>query len=288
MSEIEHYIAPKDLASAVEAMAAGAVTLVAGGTDLTPQINEGRRAYAPTLINIRHIAGLSGISEADGNIRLGCLATVSEIRTSEMLTAAAPILCEAADHFASEQIRNAATIGGNICNASPAGDMIIPLLVLAASVELASWKDGGVAIRQVALKDFFTGPGRTVRRDDELLTAVIFPRSSENFIGHFRKSGPRPALEISTVSVGIGGDLRGGKFDNVRVAFGAVGPTPMRGKHTEAALEGKILTPDVIQAAVMAAQKDATPIDDIRATEWYRNHLIAVFTEELLQNVCQN
>jgi len=80
MSEIEHYIAPKNLASALEEMAAGAVTLVAGGTDLTPQINEGRRSYAPTLINIRHIAGLSGISEADGHIRLGCLATVSEIR----------------------------------------------------------------------------------------------------------------------------------------------------------------------------------------------------------------
>ncbi len=288
MSEIEQYLAPENLASALEVMAAGAVTLVAGGTDLTPQINEGRRSYAPTLINIRHIEGLSGISAPDGHIRIGCLTTVSEIRQSDLLTTAAPILCEAANHFASEQIRNAATIGGNICNASPAGDMIIPLLVLGARVELASWKDGGVVVRQVALKDFFTGPGRTVRRDDELLTAVIFARPAENFIGYFRKSGPRPALEISTVSLGIGGNLTDGRFSDVRVAFGAVGPTPMRGKNTEAALEGKILTPDVIQAAVVAARKDVTPIDDIRATEWYRNHLVAVFTEELLQNVCQN
>jgi len=288
MSEIEQYLAPENLASALEVMAAGAVTLVAGGTDLTPQINEGRRSYAPTLINIRHIEGLSGISAPDGHIRIGCLTTVSEIRQSDLLTTAAPVLCEAANHFASEQIRNAATIGGNICNASPAGDMIIPLLVLGARVELASWKDGGVVVRQVALKDFFTGPGRTVRRDDELLTAVIFVRPAENFVGYFRKSGPRPALEISTVSLGIGGNLTDGRFSDVRVAFGAVGPTPMRGKNTEAALEGKILTPDVIQAAVVAARKDVTPIDDIRATEWYRNHLVAVFTEELLQNVCQN
>lgn len=285
MSEIERYIAPTGLRQAVEALAYGDVTIVAGSTDLTPQINEGRREYAPTLMNIRRVEGLDRITQTDGEISIGSLVTVSEIRRDNLLPA---ILRDTADHFASAQIRNAATIGGNICNASPAGDMIIPLLVLGASVELASWKDGKMAIRREALDGFFTGPGKTIKHDHELLTAVVFDRPSSDFVGQFRKSGPRPALEISTVTVGIGGDVKDGKFNNVRVAFGAVGPTPLRGSATEAALEGKALTSEVIQAAACAAQKDATPIDDIRATKWYRTHLVSVFTEELLNNVCQN
>ncbi|MBL4612200.1 MAG: xanthine dehydrogenase family protein subunit M [Emcibacter sp.] len=286
MSEIEKYIAPNEVVEAVKAMAAGPVTILAGGTDLTPQINEGRRKHAATLMNIQRLEGLKDISLVDGEIRIGTLATVTEIRYNALLTESATILCDTANCFASEQIRNAATIGGNICNASPAGDMIIPLLVLGASVELTSWKDDALFVRREAMKDFFKSPGKTTRQDNELLTAVIFDKPSADFVGKFRKSGPRPALEISTVTVGIGGDLKDGVFKNVRVAFGAVGPTPMRGTATEAALEGQSLNKDVIQAATEAARKDATPIDDIRATTWYRDHLIGVFTEELLNNVC--
>ncbi len=288
MSEIERYIAPTELAEAVEVLGHGGVTIVAGGTDLTPQINEGRRSYDATLMNIQRVRELKNISLENGEIRIGCLVTVSQIRYSDIIAEHAAILCETANCFASDQIRNAATIGGNVCNASPAGDMIIPLLVLGVSVELASWKDGAMQIRREPLNKFFTGPGKTIRHENELLIAVVFDQPSDNFVGQFRKSGPRPALEISTVTVGIGGDVRDGKFENVRVAFGAVGPTPMRGTVTEAALEGKTLNEDTIQAAVLAAGQDASPIDDIRATTWYRNHLIGVFTEELLNNVCQN
>ncbi len=288
MSEIERYIAPNQLDDALEALAGGPVTIVAGATDLTPQITGGKRVYKATLMNIQHIEGLNAVTKKDGKIRIGSLVTVSEIRGNPMLKKHGGILCQAANHFASEQIRNAATIGGNICNASPAGDMIIPFLVLGAAVELARWQDDRIETRSVPLDEFFTGPGRSVARDDELLTAVIFDVPPENSIGFFRKSGPRPALEISTVSIGIGGDFSDGTLKNVRVAFGAVGPTALRGKLTEAALEGKTLNQDVIQAAALAARQDVSPIDDIRATKWYRTHLIGVFTEELLNNVCQN
>jgi len=288
MSEIEKYMAPSDLAEAVKALASGGVTILAGGTDLTPQIEAGRRTHAATLMNIRHIDALAHITQENGEIKIGSLVTVSEIRDDKLLLAAAPILCAAANHFASEQIRNAATLGGNICNASPAGDMIIPLLVLGTSVEISRWQAGKTTSRREDLADFFTGPGKSILQDHELVTAVIFKKPAANFVGQFRKSGPRPALEISTVSVAIGGDVTAGKFENVRVAFGAVGPTPLRSLKAEAALEGQILSQDVIQAAIAAAQEDAAPIDDIRASAWYRNHLIAVFTEELLNNVTQN
>lgn len=285
MSEILNYIAPLCLDEALKAMTDADVTVFCGGTDLTPQTDAGVRKYASTLMNIRRVDGLAGIGISDNRIRIGALATVSEIMKDQLINELVPVLVEAGRQFASDQIRNAASLGGNICNASPAGDMIIPLLVLDAAVELARWQEGAVQTRLVPLAEFFTAPGKTVKQDNELLTAIIFDKPATGFIACFRKSGPRPALEISTVSIGIGGNLVDGLFNNVRVAMGSVAPTPLRARKTEAALEGKPLAVDSIQAAVISAGDDATPITDLRASAWYRNHLVRVFTEEVLNNV---
>ena len=254
MSEVTNYVSPANLADATKAMAEGDVTVLCGGTDLALQDN-----YASTLINIRHVDGLSGTSVKGDTCRIGALTTVSEIMADALLNDIAPVLVEAADQFASDQIRNAASIGGNICNASPAGDMIIPLLVLDASVELASWQDDAVHTRLVPLSDFFVAPGKTVRQDNELLTAVVFARPAVDFIARFRKPGPRPALEIATVSVGIGGELKGGSMHDVRVALGAVAPTPIRARSIEASLEGVPLDAGNIKAACESAGQDAAP-----------------------------
>jgi CO/xanthine dehydrogenase FAD-binding subunit len=285
---IENFLAPRNLEDAAKAMAAGDVTVFCGGTDLSPQTDEGLRAYTRTLMNIRRIESLSGIDLTDGKVRIGALTTVTDIMTDRLLNELAPVLVEAADQFASDQIRNAASLGGNICNASPAGDMIIPLLILDAAVELASWQDGAVQIRLVPLDEFFVAPGKSVKRDNELLTSIIFARPADSFIAHFRKSGPRPALEIATVSVGVGGRLVNGFYRDVRVAMGAVAPTPLRARRVEATLEGKPLNAENIQAAGIAACEDATPIDDVRASTWYRDHLVRVFTEEVLNDVSEN
>jgi CO/xanthine dehydrogenase FAD-binding subunit len=287
MSEIENYLAPHHLDEALKAMEGGDVTVLCGGTDLALQTDTGLRKYAGTLINIRRIDGLAGIDAADGKIRIGTLTTVSEIKEDHTINELAPVLVAAADQFASDQIRNAASLGGNICNASPAGDMIIPLLVLDAVVELASWQDGAEQTRLVSLNDFFTAPGKTVKQDNELLTTIIFDKPAADFVARFRKSGPRPALEISTVSVGIGGNLESGLFNNVRVALGSVAPTPLRARHVEAALEGKSLDADNIKAAVASVGADATPIDDVRGSAWYRDHLVRVFIEEVLNDVLE-
>lgn len=286
--EIKSYLAPRSLEEAVKAMSAGDVTVVCGGTDLAPQAESGVRRYTATLMNIRRIEGLGGVADAGDSIRIGALTTVAEIRRDPLVARVAPILAEAAERFASDQIRNAASLGGNLCNASPAGDMIIPLLVLDAVVELGSWVDGAMQTRRVPLDTFFLGPRRIVRKPEELLTAIVFRKPAADFVGHFRKSGPRPALEISTVSVGVGGDLRGGVFRNVRVAMGAVAPMPLRARSVEAALEGRRLDADSIRAAVTAIAADARPIDDVRASAWYRAHLARVFTEEALNHVLGN
>lgn len=285
MQEITTYLAPRRLDEALQAMADGHATVFCGGTDLAPQTESGVRRYEPSLINIRRVEGLSGIDANGSEIRIGATTTVAEIRASRALAEVAPVLGDAAERFASEQLRNAASVGGNLCNASPAGDTIPPLLVLGASVELSSWRDDAVQTRRVPLERFFVGPGKTVKLPSELLTAVVFDRPAANFVAKFRKSGPRPALEISTVSVAVGATLAGGTLSGVRVAMGSVAPTPLRARHVEAALEGRPLDAATVAAAVAAAAEDAKPIDDVRASAWYRSHLVRVFVEEVLNDL---
>jgi CO/xanthine dehydrogenase FAD-binding subunit len=285
MQEITTYLAPRRLDEALQTMADGDATVFRGGTDLAPQTESGVRQYKAKLLNLSRIEGLGGIEAEGDEIRIGAATTVSEIRRSSALAEIAPVLVEAAEHFASEQIRNAASVGGNLCNASPAGDMSPPLLVLGAAVELACWRDGAVRTRRIPLERFFLGPGKTVKLSEELLTAVVFERPAADFVGRFRKSGPRPALEISTVSVALGARIIGGRLGGVRVAMGSVAPTPLRARHVEAALEGKPLDAATIAAAVAATAEDAKPIDDVRASAWYRSHLVRVFVEEVLNDV---
>lgn len=284
MQEITTYLAPRRLDEALHAMADGDATVLCGGTDLSPQTESGARQYMATLLNVRRIEGLAGIDAGASEIRIGAATTVNEIRGNTTLAEIAPVLVEAAEHFASDQIRNAASIGGNLCNASPAGDMSPPLLVLGASVELACLRDGAVQTRRVPLERFFLGPGKSVKLPQELLTAVVFRRPASGFMARFRKSGPRPALEISTVSVAVGARVAGGRLTDVRVAMGSVAPTPLRARHVEAALEGKLLDAVAVAAAVAAAAEDAKPIDDVRASAWYRGHLVRVFVEEVLND----
>ena len=288
MQEIKTYLAPRRLDEALQAMADGDATVFCGGTDLAPQTESGARQYTAKLLNIRRIEGLGGIAAQGAQVRIGAITTISEIRRNPALAEIAPVLVEAAEHFASDQIRNAASVGGNLCNASPAGDMSPPLLVLGASVELACWQGGAVQTRCVPLDQFFLSPGKTVKLPQELLTAVLFDRPAADFVGRFRKSGPRPALEISTVSVAIGARVADGRLSEVRVAMGSVAPTPLRARHVEAALEGKPLDAPTIAAAVAATVDDAKPIDDVRASAWYRGHLVRVFVEEVLNDVRGN
>lgn len=283
MTKIKHYLAPHRLEDALQALADGAATVFCGGTDLAPQTESGVRHYTAKLLNIRRIEGLSGIEVKSDKIRIGAVTSISEIRSNAALAEIAPVLVAAAEHFASDQIRNAASLGGNLCNASPAGDMSPPLLVLDASVELVCWRSNAMQTRQLPLDQFFVSPGKTVKLPEELLTAVVFDRPAAGFVGKFRKSGPRPALEISTVSVALGARVAEGRLSAVRVALGSVGPTPLRAYHVEAALEGKPLDDATIAAAVAATAADAQPIDDVRASAWYRSHLVRVFVEEVLR-----
>jgi len=285
MPDIATYAAPRSLDQAFALLRSGEVTILAGGTDLMPQTQAGKSSFRPTLMNIRRIPELSGIIEAGGVVRIGALATVTDLRDSDLVRQRFGALWQACDHFASDQIRNAATIGGNICNASPAGDTLVPLLVLDARVVLAGKPNGSVRRRTLPLAEFLVGPGRTAREPTELLEAVEIPVPAVGFFSSFFKFGARPALDISVISIGLGAVRDGRKLTGVRVAFGAVAPTAIRVPTTEALLEGRTLDAATIAAATAEALREVHPIGDLRASAWYRGELVGNMLRRMLEHV---
>jgi len=281
---IERYCAPRSLDEALEILRAGAVSLFAGGTDLLPQSQAGRVKLAPVLMNLRRIEGLGGIAENGGVVRIGALTTMTQLMESALVRERLSILWQACDHFASDQLRNAGTLGGNICNASPAGDTLVPLLVLDARVELAQKPNGRIETRNLPLAEFLLGPGRTARAPQELLTAIEIPLPAEGFHGAFFKLGTRPALDIAAISIGLGALRDGGRLRAVRIAFGALAPTAIRAARAEAALEGRRLDEGAIDAAVQAADTEIHPISDVRASDWYRREMVRNMLRRMLED----
>ncbi|MBP8007016.1 MAG: xanthine dehydrogenase family protein subunit M [Burkholderiales bacterium] len=284
---VEEYWAPASLPDALEHLRGGEVTILAGGTDLMPQSHAGRVTLKRGLLNVRRVPELHRVERAEGAVRIGALCTITELMRDPLVREHFGLLADACDHFASDQLRNAATIGGNVCNASPAGDTLVPLLALDAEVELASKPDGRVETRRVPLADFFTGPGRTARAPNELLCAIRLPLPPPGFVGRFFKFGTRPALDISAISIAIGGVRSGRALTHVRVAYGAVAPVPLRARKTEAALEGAPLDAAAIDRIAATARDEVRPIDDVRASAWYRKELVFNMTRRILGDVAQ-
>jgi len=282
--EIDDYAAPTSLKEALEAMADGKASCVAGGTDLWVQKDEPGKQVGSRLVNIKRVPELQGITEEKGRIRLGALVTMTEILESDLLKQRIPVLPATADKFASVQIRNAATVGGNIANASPAADFVIPLLCLNAEVELASAKGGKVATRTIPITEIFVGPGRSKIEANELITGVKIEIPGKGFYAGFAKTGPRPALEIAVVSLCLAADLKGGALSDVRVALGAVAPTPIRASKTEAVLEGQTIDDALIEKALDTLDGEIKPIDDHRGSAWYRRRLARAYLQQELTN----
>lgn len=288
---LDRYLAPSRLQQALAVLAQpGGVTVLAGGTDLMPQSQAGKVRPARTLLNIRRIEGLDGVRVDGPQLVLGTLVRVTTLLTRPLVHEHAPLLVLAAEKFASDQIRNAATVGGNVCNASPAGDLLTPLLALDAEVELARLSDdGGTLRRRVPIAGFFAGPGRTVREPHELLTAVHVPLARPGQVVRFYKGGTRQGLDISSISIAMAARRTDdGALREVRLALGAVAPTPIRAGGAEGRLEGRRLDAATIHAAAEAVAADARPIDDLRASAWYRLELLRNMTERMLTDVAQS
>jgi len=281
MKGFSQYFAPTTIEEAVGILATegDATRIIAGGTDVMVRMKRGMiPPNETTLLSVHLVEGMAGVTVDDGVVTIGAAATATDLIRDPAIAEHLPILAVVADRLASAQIRNMATVGGNLANASPAGDLINPLLLLDAALVLAS----KTTQRLVPVDEFFTGPGETVRQSDELLTAIRVAIPPEERVFRFEKAGTRPAMECSVVTVGVAFTPVEGVLADVRVAFGSLAPVPLRGRKTEAVLEGAALTPVSIDRAAAVAALEVTPITDVRGSADYRRVLAAEFLRRLL------
>ena len=258
--------------------------LLAGGTDLL--IGMKTNALKPKcIIDLKGIPQIDSI-EYDNGFKLGTLTCIRDIEVSPLIREKIPVLSQAASTLGSIQIRNRATIGGNLCHGSPAADMAAILLAMNCEVTIAS--ENGE--KTIGLDQFFTGPNSTVLGKHEVLSQIIIPKKMEQFKGVYLKHGPRKAMDIGIVNIAIllDADLNNGLCNQVLIALGAVAPTPIRAKKAEALLNGKELKPDLIHKAAEAASSEAKPITDFRATAGYRKDLVKSLVTKGIQQILES
>lgn len=275
---MDGYVRPATLPEALQLIAVGDRRILAGGTDLYPQA--GLRLKGAVL-DLGAIADLQGITpSADGDLRIGACTTWTDVARAA-LPPALHGLQQAARQVGGRQVQNAGTIGGNLCNASPAADGVAPLLVLDAQVELAS----RLGVRRIPLADFLIGPRRTALRPDELLVAIHIPAAAISGQSAFVKLGARAYLVISIAMVAVRVELHDGRLAKVALAVGACAATARRLPAQESLLQGLLPAPALaaLDDAVIAA--DLAPIDDIRASGSYRSHAAAELIRRGLRDV---
>ena len=252
---------------------------LAGGTDLLLRIRRGVRRYR-SVVNIKFVPGLSGLTwnKRDG-LSFGALTTFRAIETDANVRAHYPALAEAARVVAGVQLRNLATIGGNLGNGSPSADSVPPLVALGATVAIAS----AAAARTLPVEACLTGPGRTVLAPGEVFTTIHIPAPAPRSSNAFARFSPRSAMDIGIASVAAAIALdAAGRCTDCRIALGAVSPIPLRASAAEATLLGERLTPALAERAGQLAAGAAQPISDIRATAAYRRAIVQVLTARMV------
>ncbi len=274
-----HIIETQDELKKVLAESGPNARIIAGGTDLMVEIRNGKWNTLETIIDISRMAESSEIfQDTEGRIHLGCLTTHNDVIASPLLRDNAFPLYQACWHVATPQIRNTATVAGNLVTASPANDTICPLMALDAELLLSSEQGE----RLVKMSDFYLGVRKTVLRTDEFLKEIIFPAIGANQRGNFKKSGLRRAQVIATLNATVILEMLGKTVQNAKITLGSVAPTIIHAPEAEALLVGKQLDLSIIQEAAKLAEKAAKPISDIRASEAYRSHMVEVLVENAL------
>jgi carbon-monoxide dehydrogenase medium subunit len=255
---------------------------LAGGTDLVIAMKE--KGLVPKyVVDLKRIPGLCGIREnGDGSISIGALTTMRDIETSALIVKKYPFLALSAAEVGSIQIRNRATIGGNMANATPSADVAPGLIALNALAKI-SGPDGE---RSVPLEEFFRGPGQTVMTASEILTEINIPKTSPRLVGEYIKFSPREMMDLAYVGVAVAYALgeNDRRCEGVRVVLGAVAPTPIRARRAEAAVEGQVLTEAAAERAGEIAAEEAKPISDVRSSADYRRAMVGAMTKRALLN----
>ena len=271
------YFEPATLGEAVALLGRyqGRAQPLAGGTDLLVEIKEQLRR-ADCVVNIKRIPGISALRfSPDAGLQIGALVTAREIELSQFILKHYISLAQAARELGSIQVRNRATIIGNVCRASPSADTLPPLIADGAIAKI--YGPGGE--RSVLLEEFFEGPGKTSLKADELVTEIVVPPPPPHTGKVYIKHGRRKAMELATVGVAVSLTLD----SDVRIVLGAVAPTPIRAGRAEALLRGKTLNDELIQKAAQAAEDESRPISNVRASAGYRRDMVGVLTRRAIE-----
>lgn len=279
--DVKRFYRPRTLNEALKRLAAAPerTKAVAGATDLLPQIQKGD-LHPEYLVDLTALPEICQIAEVGDEIVIGAGVTIQELAESPLIVGQASVLAEAAASLGSLQIRNRATIGGNLARSSPAADCVCALVALHATLRLRSLAGD----RSMPVTEFLVGPGRNAARPDELIVAVSFPRPRGRYGSHFIKLGRRKALVLAVVAVGAALELDdSGRVLRCGIALGSVGPTTLWAKAAEDLLVGQALTPELIAHAAARAGEAAKPISDVRGSAKYRKEMAPVLTRRALQ-----
>jgi CO/xanthine dehydrogenase FAD-binding subunit len=271
-------VTPRTLSEAYGLLAAETCKPIAGGTDLMVQLAADVAEPPERIIDLWRLDELRGIDYDGYEVSIGALTTHAQMRHSPVIRARLPALADAAATVGAAQIQNRGTIGGNIANASPAGDTLPVLLAVDATFTLGS----AAGERTVRASDFWIGYRRTALRVDELLLRVGFPVERHRHT-RFRKVGTRQAQAISKVVMALSYREDGGVWRDVRLALGSVAPTPIRARETESVLEGAASRASVADHAAAVLADELAPIDDVRSTADYRRTVSARVLHRLLR-----
>jgi carbon-monoxide dehydrogenase medium subunit len=258
--------------------------VIAGGTDLVLNMKK-KKILPPRVISLQNLKELDFVQKQNSRVRIGALARHADLAANQLLMRHFPILCQAVGLIGSWQIRNVGTIGGNICNASPAADSVPPLMVLNAQLTLVS----KAVEKKIPIHSFFTGPGETTMEPGQILKEIEFEVPKQRSAGCYLKLRRRKAVDISLAGVAFQAEIASDEttLAKVAIALGGVAPTPIRVPEAEAILTGLSLAeaiakiPDCANLAADAAR----PIDDVRATASYRRTIIRVFSQQCAAKV---
>jgi carbon-monoxide dehydrogenase medium subunit len=252
--------------------------LLAGGTDLLPQMKNGLLKPA-CVIDLSGVARVKALQPEKAGLRVGAAVPARALERDATARSTYTALSVSAALVGSVQVRNLATLGGNLCNAAPSADMAPPLLALDAEAVIV----GPKGERRVPFADFFTGVRRTVLAADEILVEIVVPAPGPRSGGNYLRHTPRRELDIAVVGVAAQLTLANGSCSKARIALAAVAPVPLRARQAEQALEGKPVTPEAIERAAELAVGVAKPISDQRGSADYRRHLVRVLTARTLR-----
>jgi carbon-monoxide dehydrogenase medium subunit len=274
------YSRPTRLKEAIALLKGRGAKVIAGGTDLLVQMRQGE-VRPSRLVDVSGLPELSQIKTSKGGgLRIGSATLIRTLERDPLIRERFPIISQAAAYIGSVQIRNLATVGGNLCNAAPSADMAPPLLTLGARAIIA----GPKGEKTMALEDFFRGPGETVLGKGELLVALELDALPKRSGGCYQRITTRKAMDIAFIGVAsvIVLDGKSSKCKEARIALGAVAPTPIRAREAENMLAGCQLDDESIEAAAGQAAEEARPISDLRAGAEYRREMVKVLTRRTL------